>query len=166
MKREKTVLTLSRDLTLQRTRSHLLWDAGYDVIESRSEEDFIRVVESRPKAIDLLVICHSLPKASRTAIVKRARAECPAVPILYLYNAWDDEDPVSKTRSFSTGRMRGDLGVSFEGYLRSTEATPIALLSMVGLLTNRLKDTQQTRVLPQRSYKTVIKKTGTNRDAL
>ena len=167
MKREKTVVTISRDLNLQHTRSLLLWDAGYDVIESRSEEDFIRIVESRLGAIDLLVICHSLPKASRTAIVKRARAECPAVPILYLYNAWDDEDPVSKTRSFSTGRMRGMISeFPFEGYLRSTEATPIALLSMVGLLTNRLKDTQQTRVLPQRSYKTVIKKTGTNRDAL
>ena len=166
MKRGKTVLTISRDLNLQHTRSLLLWDAGFDVIESRSEEDFIRIIESRPGAIDLLVICHTLPKTSRKSVAKRARAERPAIPILYLYNGWDSEHPVP-SRSFSTGRAPGGgtSESSFDGYLRSTEATPVALLSMVGLMTNRFRDRPQDRALPRKSYKTVMKKTGTGRDA-
>src|SRR5579864_6522691 len=84
----KTVLTISRDRPLQRTRTLILQEAGYTVVELRSDAEVLRWI-STAKEIHLVVMCHSVPEKSRALLAEAIKIRCPGVPILMLGRDWD-----------------------------------------------------------------------------
>src|SRR6185312_10273495 len=86
----KLVVTISRDGPLQATRTALLNQAGYSVIPLGSDDDVMKFL-SMPGLpfVNLILMCHSVPEASRVALCKALKARRPESPILSLYNGYD-----------------------------------------------------------------------------
>ena len=86
----KTVVTISRDKPLQITRTLLLEEAGYKVIALGSDvavRQYLRLpYGSQP---NLVLMCHSVPEASRVALCSAMKLRFPSAPILMLYNGYD-----------------------------------------------------------------------------
>jgi DNA-binding response OmpR family regulator len=86
----KTVITISRNEPLQMTRTALLRNAGYSVVALTSDAEVMKYIasEGRP-AINLILLCHSVPERSRVSLCKALKSGIPNAPILMLYNGYD-----------------------------------------------------------------------------
>lgn len=119
-----SILTISRDQVLQKTRTFILEQAGYSVSAALNDKDAIGFVEA-PNDIGLVLMCHSVPEASRVVLVTRIKALRPKLPILMLYNGYDPTQ------------------AKVDGSLHSLE-TPEAMLDMIGFMTRNIGDHVQT----------------------
>jgi CheY-like chemotaxis protein len=115
-----SILTVSRDRVLQQTRTFILERAGYSVSAALNDKDAIGFVEA-PNDIKLVLMCHSVPEASRKLLVTRIKALKPKLPILMLYNGYDPTE------------------AKVDGSLHSFE-TPEAMLDMIGFMTRNIGD--------------------------
>ena len=131
MKAPKTVITISRDIPLQLTRTMLLERSGYGVTALGSDaavQEFLKVV-GQPQP-HLVLMCHSVPENSRVALCSAIKERFPTTPILMLYNGYDPTtakvdgavtntadpqsflDTVNLLLSPKTGNANLDLGVT------------------------------------------------------
>lgn len=87
---EKTVITISRDEALQMTRTELLRRAGYSVVALTTDAQVIKylALDGRP-SVNLILLCHSVPEASRISLCKALKKSIPNAPILMLENCYD-----------------------------------------------------------------------------
>jgi CheY-like chemotaxis protein len=115
-----SILTISRDRVLQSTRTFILEQAGYSVSAASNDKDAISFVEA-PNNIRLVLMCHSVPEASRMSLVTRIKALNPTLPILMLYNGYDPTQ------------------AKVDGSLHSLE-TPEAMLDMIGFMMRNIRD--------------------------
>ena len=115
-----SILTISRDRPLQNTRTIILERAGYNVSAALNDKDALGFVEA-PNTIDLVLMCHSVPEASRQFLATRIKALRPELPILMLYNGYDPTD------------------AKVDGSLHSLD-TPESLLKMIGFMTKNIGD--------------------------
>jgi CheY-like chemotaxis protein len=115
-----SILTVSRDRVLQETRTLILERAGYSVSAALNDKDAVGFIEA-PNDIRLVLMCHSVPEASRKLLVTRIKALKPTLPILMLYNGYDPTE------------------AKVDGSLHSFE-TPEAMLDMVGFMTRNIGD--------------------------
>ena len=115
MSTSKSILTISRDAALQNIRTLLLQHAGYQVSAALNDRDALNFVET-PNTLRLVLMCHSVPEASRILLVNRIKALKPKLPILMLYNGYDPTE------------------AKVDGSLHSLE-TPDAMLDMIGFMT-------------------------------
>jgi len=111
----KSILTVSRDQILQKTRTLILEREGYKVSAAASDKQAVGFVES-DKSIRLVLLCHSVPESSRILLVDRIKALRPELPILMLYNGYDP------TRA------------KVDGSLHSLDS-PESMLQMIGFMT-------------------------------
>ena len=74
-----SILVLGNDLTLLETRASVLKTAGYNVEASRAGEEMPSM-----RAVDLLIVCHTLSEAERTAVLRTASAQHPPTNTLCL----------------------------------------------------------------------------------
>ena len=115
-----SILTISRDRQLQNTRTIILERAGYSVSAALNDKDALGFVEA-PNTIDLVLMCHSVPEASRQFLATRIKELKPELPILMLYNGYDPTD------------------AKVDGSLHSLD-TPESLLKMIGFMTKNTGD--------------------------
>jgi DNA-binding NtrC family response regulator len=115
-----SILTVSRDRPLQNTRTIILERAGYSVSAALNDKDAVAFIEA-PNTIDLVLMCHSVPEASRVFLVTRIKELKPKLPILMLYNGYDPTE------------------AKVDGSLHSLE-TPESMLKMIGFMTNNIGD--------------------------
>lgn len=115
-----SILTISRDRLLQKTRTIILQRAGYKVSAALNDKDAVGFVEA-PNNIGLVLMCHSVPEASRISLVTRIKELKPKLPILMLYNGYDPTE------------------AKVDGSLHSLE-TPDAMLDMIGFMTRNIGD--------------------------
>ena len=113
-----SILTISRDRILQSTRTLILERAGYSVSAALNDKDAIGFVEDTDN-IRLVLMCHSVPEASRMFLVNRIKELKPTLPILMLYNGYDPTQ------------------AKVDGSLHSLD-TPEALLDMIGFMTRNI----------------------------
>lgn len=113
-----SILTISRDRVLQQTRTIILERAGYSVSAALNDRDAIGFVETTDD-IRLVLMCHSVPEASRMFLVTRIKELKPTLPILMLYNGYDPTQAM------------------VDGSLHSLE-TPEAMLDMIGFMTRNI----------------------------
>jgi len=85
-----TVLTISRDSPLQETRTLILEKEGYTVFALGFDAEVHRFLDQQPQPhIDLTLMCHSVPEASRITLCDALKLRHPETPILMLYNGYD-----------------------------------------------------------------------------
>jgi DNA-binding NtrC family response regulator len=113
-----SILTISRDRPLQKTRTIILERAGYSVSAALNDKDAVGFVEA-PNTISLVLMCHSVPEASRIFLAARIKELNPKLPILMLYNGYDPTE------------------AKVDGSLHSLE-TPEAMLDMIGFMTRNI----------------------------
>ena len=118
MTASKSILTISRDQPLQSTRTFILERAGYSVSAALNDNDAVAFV-AEPNNLSLVLMCHSVPEASRVFLVNKIKALNPTHPILMLYNGYDPT--LAKV----------------DGSLHSLE-TPDAMLDMIGFTRSAL----------------------------
>ena len=87
---QKTVITISRNEALQLTRTALLRWAGYSVVPLTADAEVMQylALDSRPQ-INLILLCHSVPEASRISLCQALKKSIPNAPILMLENGYD-----------------------------------------------------------------------------
>lgn len=86
----KTVVTISRNIPLQLTRTELLNRAGYSVVALHSDTDVAKYLASPGRVhVNLILMCHSVPESSRVPLCKAIKNVIPDAPILMLYNGYD-----------------------------------------------------------------------------
>jgi DNA-binding NtrC family response regulator len=113
-----SILTISRDQSLQNTRTIILEQAGYTVSAALNDKDAVGFVEAI-NTLNLVLMCHSVPEASRISLVTRIKELRPKLPILMLYNGYDPTE------------------AKVDGSLHSLE-TPEAMLDMIGFMTRNI----------------------------
>jgi CheY-like chemotaxis protein len=116
----KSILTISRNATLQNIRTLVLQHAGYQVSAAINDKEAIDFVTS-PNTLRLVLMCHSVPEASRVLLVNKIKALKPKLPIMMLYNGYDPTE------------------AKVDGSLHSLE-TPEAMLDMIGFMTADIAD--------------------------
>jgi CheY-like chemotaxis protein len=84
----KSILTISRDPQLQHLRTVIVQRAGYLVSAALSDKEAIHFVKT-DKSINLVLLCHSVPEASRISLAAKIKELEPTLPILMLYNGYD-----------------------------------------------------------------------------
>jgi DNA-binding NtrC family response regulator len=115
-----SILTISRDRPLQNTRTIILERAGYSVSSALNDKDAVGFLEA-PNTISLVLMCHSVPEASRISLAARIKELNPKLPILMLYNGYDPTE------------------AKVDGSLHSLE-TPEAMLDMIGFMTRNIEN--------------------------
>ncbi|HET9183456.1 MAG TPA: hypothetical protein VFP59_15070 [Candidatus Angelobacter sp.] len=112
----KSILTVSRDGKLQHLRTLILRHAGYRVSAALSDKEAIDFIKT-DKSIKMVLLCHSVPEASRIVLVARIKELEPTLPILMLYNGYDPTE------------------AKVDGSLHNLD-TPDAMLNMIGFMTS------------------------------
>jgi DNA-binding response OmpR family regulator len=77
------ILSVGHDGHLMSRRSDMLREAGYPVVEAYSSNDAIRIAQS--DAVDILLICHSVPRHQQrnlTIAVRHCRRLMPILCII------------------------------------------------------------------------------------
>jgi CheY-like chemotaxis protein len=113
-----SILTVSRNETLQNIRALVLENAGYHVATALNDRDALSLMEA-PNTFALVLLCHSVPEASRVMLVREMKMLNPNLPILMLYNGYDSTK------------------AKVDGSLHNLDA-PEALIDMIGFLTKRV----------------------------
>jgi len=89
METKKTIVTISRNRSLQETRSMMLIRAGHNVIPMRTDSEVLRLLASPESSINLVLMCHSVPETSRVLLCEAIKKQDRKIPILMLYNGFD-----------------------------------------------------------------------------
>jgi DNA-binding response OmpR family regulator len=85
-----TILTISRDIPLQQTRTAILEREGYAVIPLGLDDEVHSFLDySTHEEIRLALMCHSVPEPSRITLCDAIKVRYPQTPILMLYNGYD-----------------------------------------------------------------------------
>ena len=108
----KTILTISRDRPLQRTRTLMFECAGYSVVETNPEMGVLSFLAAA-EGIDLIVMCHSVPRMHREILARAIKAVHPEAVILMLSPSWECATALA------------------DAFLDTRQASPDSLLSMV-----------------------------------
>ena len=74
------ILSVGHDRHLLSLRSMLLGSSGFDVIEAYSISDALRLAQS--DAVDLVLICHTLPKPEQKRLIAAIRERRRLMPVL------------------------------------------------------------------------------------
>jgi len=74
------ILSVGRDHYLLSLRSMVLESAGFDLIEAYSVADALRLAQS--DAVDLVLICHSVPKPEQKRLIAAIRERRRLMPVL------------------------------------------------------------------------------------
>jgi DNA-binding NtrC family response regulator len=74
------ILSIGHDHHLLSLRSLVLESAGFDVIEAYSASDALRLAQS--DAVDLVLICHTVPKAEQKLLIATIRNRRRLMPVL------------------------------------------------------------------------------------
>jgi DNA-binding NtrC family response regulator len=74
------ILSVGHDHHLLSLRSIILRREGFDVIEAYSASDALRLAQS--DAVDLVLVCQTLPKQEQRAIISAIRKSRRLMPIL------------------------------------------------------------------------------------
>src|SRR5437762_1394891 len=74
------ILSVGHDGLLMSMRSRVLRQAGYHVVEAYSSNDAIRIAQS--DAVDILLICHSVPRHQQRKLTNAVRHRRRLMPIL------------------------------------------------------------------------------------
>ena len=74
------ILSIGHDHHLLSLRSMLLRRTGFDVIEAYSTSDALRLAQS--DAVDIMLVCHTLPKQEQRGIISAVRKYRRIMPIL------------------------------------------------------------------------------------
>lgn len=82
MARTFQILSVGYDRSLMKSRSLLLRSAGYSVEEAYSRHQALARVRS--DAIDVLLICHTVPDNEKRALISAVRKQRLLIPILYI----------------------------------------------------------------------------------
>jgi len=114
----QSILTISRNRILQQTRTLILEQAGYSVSAAHSDEEALRFLEAS-EPYGLVLVCHSVPEASRVRLVNAMKAKFPSMPILMLYNGY------------------APTAAQVDGSVLCMDTSPVSLLTMIGFLTRR-----------------------------
>jgi DNA-binding NarL/FixJ family response regulator len=113
---QTTVMTISRDLALQATRTLILEKEGYVVIALINDHQVHSFLSRHEQPrLDMVLLCHSVPESSRIALCDALKGRHPDTPILMLYNGYDPT------------------AASVDGRLQNTHS-PKALVSTIRLL--------------------------------
>ena len=88
MPHSKSILTISRNAELQNLRTLVLREAGYEVAAAVNDAEAIRLFEA-PNSFGLVLLCHSVPEASRIQLVTRIKTLTAKLPVLMLYNGYE-----------------------------------------------------------------------------
>lgn len=120
MSTSKSILTIGRDASLQNIRTMVLQHAGYQVSAALNDKEAVDFVAA-PNTLRLVLMCHSVPEASRVLLVNRIKALKPKLPILMLFNGYDPTE------------------AKVDGSLHSLE-TPEAMLDMIGFMTANIAE--------------------------
>ena len=118
MTESKSILTISRDQSLQSTRTFILEQEGYSVFAAVKDDDAVALVAANHN-LSLVLMCHSVPEPSRVFLVNRINALNPKLPILILYNGYD----------ITLAKV--------DGSLHSLES-PQAMLEMISFMTKNI----------------------------
>jgi CheY-like chemotaxis protein len=118
MNESKSILTISRDQSLQSTRTFILEQEGYSVFAAVKDDDAVALVAANHN-LSLVLMCHSVPEPSRVFLVNRINALNPKLPILILYNGYD----------ITLAKV--------DGSLHSLES-PQAMLEMISFMTKNI----------------------------
>ena len=109
MKLQKNILTISHDHQLQDARALVLERANYGVVKSISVEDALQQFAS--VHFDLVLICHSIPEASRVEIAATMKSSRPQIPVLLLYNHFDRSVALVDAALMNVGRPESLLSI-------------------------------------------------------
>jgi DNA-binding response OmpR family regulator len=112
----RSILTISRNAQLQHLRTCILQNAGYLVYAAVSDKEAVHFIKTN-ESINLVLLCHSVPEASRIVLVTRIKELEPTLPILMLYNGYDPTD------------------AKVDGSLHNLDS-PEAMLNMIGFMTS------------------------------
>ena len=74
------ILSVGSDHHLLSLRSLVLESAGFDVIEAYSVTDALRLAQS--DAVDLVLICHTVPKPEQKRLITAIRERRRLMPVL------------------------------------------------------------------------------------
>jgi DNA-binding NtrC family response regulator len=74
------ILSVGNDHHLLSMRTMLLENAGFDVIEAYSVSDAVRLAQS--DTVDLVLVCHTVPKAQQKFLLSAIRARRRLMPFL------------------------------------------------------------------------------------
>ena len=113
---KKSILTISRNPQLQQLRTLILRHAGYLVSAAISDKEAIDFIKT-DKSINLVLLCHSVPEASRISLAASIKELEPTLPILMLYNGYDPTN------------------AKVDGSLHNLDS-PEAMLKMIGFMTS------------------------------
>jgi CheY-like chemotaxis protein len=101
------ILSVGHDHHLLSLRSRMLRSAGFDVIEAYSASDALRLAQS--DAVDLVLVCHTLPKQEQRSIISAIRKYRRLMPILcviannFVLSAEDRPDPGHRPQQLLDG---------------------------------------------------------------
>jgi CheY-like chemotaxis protein len=98
----------------------VLQHAGYQVSAATNDKEAIAFVAA-PNTLRLVLMCHSVPEASRVFLATKIKELKPKLPILMLYNGYDPTD------------------AKVDGSLHNLES-PEAMLNMIGFMTESSAD--------------------------
>lgn len=115
-----SILTISRNETLQSLRTLVLESAGYQVHTALNDTDALGLTKV-PNSFSLVLLCHSVPEASRMLLVTEIKAHNPNLPVLVLYNGYDSTK------------------AKVDGSLHNLDS-PERLVEMIGFLTKHVKE--------------------------
>ena len=115
-----SILTISRNEPLQTMRTLVLEQAGYHVLTALNDKDALGLVEA-PNSFSLVLLCHSVPEASRVFLVKEIKAQNPRLPILMLYNGYEST------------------GAKVDGSIHNLDSAE-SLVEMIGFLTKHVAE--------------------------
>jgi CheY-like chemotaxis protein len=74
------ILSVGHDHHLLSLRSQILRHEGFDVIEAYSASDALRLAQS--DAVDLVLVCHTLPRQEQRSLISAIRKHRRLIPIL------------------------------------------------------------------------------------
>jgi len=120
MQPRKKILTISLDLELQDARSLVLERANYSVARATTTEDALKQFSST--SFDLVLICHSIPEASRVEIAASMKAQRPHIPVLLLYNSFDRSVALIDAALMNLGTPESLLSIVDLLFARSAQA--------------------------------------------
>ena len=115
-----SILTISRNESLQNTRALVLEQAGYHVVTALSDKDALGLM-GVPNSFSLVLLCHSVPETSRVFLMTEIKTQNPNLPILMLYNGYEST------------RARVD------GSIHNLDS-PERLVEMIGFLTKHVEE--------------------------
>src|SRR5215469_14657649 len=101
MARIVQVLSVGYDRNLMLSRSLLLRNSGYEVVEAHSRHQALVLVRS--EVIDVVLICHTVPENEQRALISAVRKQRLKMPILCMTESDFLSAPIEGSMVVSNG---------------------------------------------------------------